>query len=64
MLLNILIITPLALKILLRQINRGVSHNVAVDRIYQVYGQNQTVTNIINQMRKDKNTNNLHVSLK
>ena len=47
----------------LRQIDRGVSYNVVIDRIYQVYEQNQTVTKIVNQMRKDKLNNRLHVSL-
>ena len=47
----------------LRQIDRGVSYNVVIDRIYQVYEQNQTVTKIVNQMRKDKLNKRLHVSL-
>ena len=46
-----------------RQISRGVHYNVAIDRIYSVYGQNQPVTRIINQMRIDNNNNNIHVSL-
>ena len=47
-----------------RQINRGISFNVTIDRIYQVYGQEKSVTRIINEMRKDKKDNNLHVSLR
>ena len=48
---------------ILRQINRSIPYNIAIDRIYQVYGENSTVTNIINRMRKDKKDNNLHVTL-
>ena len=47
-----------------RQINRGLQYNVAIDRIYQVYGQEKSVTKIINEMRKDKKEGSLHVSLR
>ena len=46
-----------------RQTSRGVHYNVAIDRIYTVYGQNQPVTRIINRMRVDKRNNNMHVSI-
>ena len=38
----------------------GLSANVVIDRIYQVYGANSTVTQLIDQFRLDKNNNNLH----
>ena len=44
-------------------INQGLSYNVAIDRIYAVYGSNQSVTTIINRLRKDKKDGRLHSSL-
>jgi hypothetical protein len=41
-------------------IRSGLHSNVAIDRIYEVYGQNATVTTVINQMRRDKRNGNLH----
>ena len=42
-----------------RLVNSGLMANVAIDRIYQVYGRTSTVTQIINRMRVDRNNNNL-----
>ena len=47
-----------------RQTNRGITYNVAIDRIYQVYGPEKSVTQIINAMRTDRKNNNLHISLR
>jgi len=47
-----------------RQIARSVSYNVAIDRIYQVYGESATVTSIINKTKKDNKDGNLHVCLR
>lgn len=41
-------------------IRSGLHSNVAIDRIYQVYGQNATVTTVINRMRLDKQNGILH----
>ena len=38
----------------------GLSANVVIDRIYQVYDANDTVTLIIAQFREDRSNNNLH----
>eukprot|EP00980_Cylindrotheca_fusiformis_P006798 scaffold1423_cov74-Cylindrotheca_fusiformis.AAC.1 len=37
-----------------RLVRSGLSANVAIDRIYEVYGRNNSVTTIINRMRTDK----------
>jgi hypothetical protein len=37
-------------------VRAGHTAQVAIDRIYQVYGQASTVTSIINQMRQDRRT--------
>ena len=39
-------------------VRAGDTAQVAVDRIYEVYGENQTVSSIINKMRKDRRTYN------
>ena len=44
-------------------VRSGLEANVAIDRIYAVYGQLSPVTIIINKLRKDRNQNNLHASL-
>ena len=44
-------------------VRAGFTANVAVDRIYAVYGANSTVTNIINRLRTDKTNGNVHPSL-
>ena len=41
----------------------GLTHNVAIEKIYQVYGENQSVTTIINRIKVDKRTLNMHPSL-
>jgi Pre-mRNA cleavage and polyadenylation specificity factor len=45
-------------------VRSGITANAAIDRIYAVYGQSSPVTVIINKLRKDRNENNLHVSLR
>jgi hypothetical protein len=45
-------------------VRSGITANVAIDRIYLVYGQSSPVTVIINKLRKDRNENNLHISLR
>ena len=42
----------------------GLSINVAIDRMYEVYGREKSVTAILNSLRRDRNANNLHVSLR
>ena len=37
----------------------GLSSNVCIDRIYTAYGENRSVTEIINLVRRDKNEGNL-----
>ena len=44
-------------------VNAGLTSDVACDRIYAVYGVNTTVTQIINQMKNDKNQGIVHPSL-
>ena len=44
-------------------INSGLTVNVSIDRIYQVYGRNKSVTYIINKLRIDRNANRLHVAI-
>ena len=44
-------------------IRAGLSADVACDRLYAVYGQNMSVTRIINALRHDKKTMNVHPSL-
>ena len=41
-------------------VKTGLSSHVAIDQIYKVYGLNATVTEIINQMRTDRNSDSLH----
>ena len=41
-------------------VRSGLTSNVAIDRIYQVYGVNATVTTIINRMKRDKLDGNIH----
>ena len=45
-------------------INAGQTINIAIDRLYQVYGRDKSVTAIINQLRRDRNANRLHVALR
>ena len=35
-------------------VRAGLTAHVAIDRIHQIYGENTTVTNIINRMRQDR----------
>lgn len=42
------------------QVNAGVTAQLACDRIYEVYGREKTVTDIINRLRRDKMDGNLH----
>jgi hypothetical protein len=44
-------------------VRAGFTAQVAIDRIYNVYGVNAPVTRIINQMKRDRQTGNLHRSL-
>ena len=44
-------------------VNAGWSANVACDRIYEIYGRNQPVTNIINRMLKDRKERGGHPNL-
>ena len=44
-------------------VRAGFTAQVAIDRIYNVYGLNAPVTRIINQMKRDRNAGNLHRSL-
>ena len=44
-------------------VRAGFTAQVAIDRIYNVYGLNAPVTRIINQMKRDRDTGNLHRSL-
>jgi hypothetical protein len=46
-----------------RLVRSGVDANVAIDRIYRVYGEGTTVTTIINRLRVDRNNNSLAPSL-
>ena len=41
-------------------VRSGFTANVAMDRIYQVYGGNSTVTSIINRLRRDKMNDTVH----
>ena len=41
-------------------VRSGMTANVAIDHIYQVYGANATVTQVVNRMRRDRIDNNLH----
>lgn len=45
-------------------VRSGLQANVAIDRIYGVYGHGATVTTIINRMKRDRKTNSLHASLR
>jgi len=47
-----------------RLVRSGITANVAIDRIYAVYGQSSPVTVVINKLRKDRNENKLHISLR
>jgi hypothetical protein len=44
-------------------VRAGFTAQVAIDRIFNVYGLNAPVTRIINQMKRDRNAGNLHRSL-
>jgi hypothetical protein len=44
-------------------IRRGYSVHTAIDKIYDVYGQEKNVTQIINQMLKDRRTTGGHPML-
>lgn len=46
-----------------RLINSGLTAQVACDRIYNVYGDDKTVTYIINKLKADSRNNALHVTL-
>jgi len=45
-------------------INAGLTAQVAIDRIYDVYGQSKSVTDIIKALKKDINNNTVHESLR
>ena len=45
-------------------VRSGMTSNVAIDRIYQVYGRNQTVTTIINRLKIDRRNNTVHQLLR
>jgi hypothetical protein len=44
-------------------VRAGLTSQVAIDRIYQVYGENPTVTRIINRMKEDRQNGIVHPSL-
>ena len=44
-------------------IRSGLTAEAAIDRIYTVYGHGQTVTTIINRLKRDKRMNQLHQDL-
>jgi hypothetical protein len=44
-------------------VRAGFTAQVAIDRIYQVYGENATVTTIINRMKQDRQAGIVHQSL-
>ena len=44
-------------------IRSGLTAEAAIDRIYTVYGHGQTVTTIINRLKRDKTMNQLHQDL-
>ena len=44
-------------------VRAGFTARVAIDRIYTVYGIDTPVTSIINQLKRDRRTGNLHLSL-
>jgi hypothetical protein len=44
-------------------VRAGFSSEVAIDRVYQVYGENTTVTRIINKMKEDRQAGIVHPSL-
>jgi len=46
------------------QINAGITAHVAIDRIYQAYGANQSVTLIINSMMRDRKERGSHPNLR
>jgi hypothetical protein len=45
-------------------VRAGHTADVAIDRIYEIYGQNQSVTAIINHMRRDRRTQGVHPNLR
>ena len=45
-------------------VRAGHTSDVAIDRIYEIYGQNQSVTAIINRMRRDRRTHGEHPNLR
>ena len=45
-------------------VRSGLEANVAIDRIYHVYGANRTITYILNQLKVDKRNNTLHPTLR
>ena len=47
-----------------KMIAAGHTVNVSIDRLYQVYGRDKCVTEILNALRKDRNDNRLHVLLR
>jgi hypothetical protein len=50
-------------KLMQRLIDAGHSHFTAADLIYRVYGQNSSVTQIINRLKEDLRNKSLHVDL-
>jgi hypothetical protein len=44
-------------------VRAGFTAQVAIDHVYQVYGENTTVTRIINRMKEDRQAGIVHPSL-
>jgi hypothetical protein len=44
-------------------VRAGFTSQVAIDRVYQVYGENTAVTRIINRMKQDRQADIVHPSL-
>jgi hypothetical protein len=44
-------------------VRAGFTAQVAIDRVYQVYGEGTTVTTIINRMKQDRPAGTVHPSL-
>ena len=46
-----------------RLVRGGLTSNVAIDRIYGIYGRNATVTDITNSMLRDRRNNSIPAAL-
>jgi Transcriptional activator of glycolytic enzymes len=51
-------------KLIVKLVNAGITAQAACDRIYNIYGEGASVTTIINKLKKDIQTNNLHHTLR